>query len=107
MQATSEAWFHPEPTGTAKPPARCFHCGAVVGTKAYFFGGRAPAKAGAKPDLLSDLWCLNTVRHAAYSAQLSDYKLQVDFCAVHQAAAQGLTRSAQASFCEMAVSCCA
>ena len=61
MQATSEAWFHPEPTGTARPPGRCFHCGAVAGTRAYVFGGRAPAK-GTKLDLLNDLWCLNTVR---------------------------------------------
>lgn len=58
-QATSEAWFHPETSGS-QPPARAFHCGAAVENRAYVFGGHAWSMEKKAMHKFNDLWCLNT-----------------------------------------------
>ena len=64
LQTATEAWFYPEaPAGQAvKPPARAFHCGAVIGRKAYVFGGHVWVKEKRGLQKFNDLWCLDTVR---------------------------------------------
>ena len=51
---TSKAWFHPEPTTTAKPPARCFQCRAV--TTPFFPVHYAAVQASATNLIMIFLW---------------------------------------------------
>ncbi|KAK9846535.1 hypothetical protein WJX81_006132 [Elliptochloris bilobata] len=62
LQTATEAWFYPEaPAGEdAKPPARAFHCGAVLGRKAYVFGGHVWVKEKRGLHKFNDLWALDT-----------------------------------------------
>ncbi|KAK9813645.1 hypothetical protein WJX73_001345 [Symbiochloris irregularis] len=60
LQATSEAWFHPDTTSEVQPPARAFHCGAAVENKAYVFGGHAYSREKRGLLKFNDTWCLNT-----------------------------------------------
>jgi len=66
LQTATEAWFYPEaPAGPAvRPPARAFHCGAVLGRRAYVFGGHVWVKEKRGLQKFNDLWCLDTVRAA-------------------------------------------
>ncbi len=63
LQTATEAWFYPEaPADQAvKPPARAFHCGAVLGRTAYVFGGHVWVKEKRGLQKFNDLWCLDTV----------------------------------------------
>ncbi len=67
LQTATEAWFYPEaPAGPAvRPPARAFHCGAVLGRRAYVFGGHVWVKEKRGLQKFNDLWCLDTVRASA------------------------------------------
>ena len=64
LQTATEAWFYPEaPADQAvKPPARAFHCGAVLGRTAYVFGGHVWVKDKRGLQKFNDLWALDTVR---------------------------------------------
>lgn len=62
LPCTGKSWFTPhEAAKGLAPPARAFHSGAVIGGKAYIFGGHVWLKDKKALHKFNDLWSLNTV----------------------------------------------
>lgn len=67
LQTEALEWFCPQVVGPAQglPPARAFHCAAVVGRLMYVFGGHVLSfdteSNKKRRQFFDDLWCLDTV----------------------------------------------
>ena len=60
LEMGSGHWLEPAPASGSGPPARAFHCAAVVGGAMYIFGGHVYVREKKGLQKFDDLWRLDT-----------------------------------------------
>ena len=61
LEMGSGHWLEPAPASGSGPPARAFHCAAVVGGAMIIFGGHVYVKEKKGLQKFDDVWRLDTV----------------------------------------------